>query len=93
MLTLIAGVNLDEAQKPALLQARGKKILCFSFSDHYDYWAATSNKPGINFIDVLNYNQKDIARIRDLIEHYKTLEQADMVIFSIHWGRFLNYNF
>lgn len=79
-------MNIEEAQKPGVLLARGKKILCFSFSDHYDFWAASSNKPGINFINVTEYTQRDIARIRELIEHYKYLEQADMVIFSIHWG-------
>lgn len=81
-----AGINVKEASKPALLLCKGKTIGVFSFADHYSFWAATENKPGINFIDVEHYTAEDINRIKNFIRGSKQSHNIDIVVFSIHWG-------
>jgi poly-gamma-glutamate capsule biosynthesis protein CapA/YwtB (metallophosphatase superfamily) len=65
------GLNNIEAQEPALLNCKNKRIACFSFSDHPKMWSADENKPGINYIDVENHTLNDIERISQLINQKK----------------------
>jgi len=80
------GKNLEEAQRPAIFGIDGKKVACFSFADHYSYWAASQEKPGINFLDVDSYTSEDISNIKELIGSTRDKENPDLVIVSLHWG-------
>jgi len=80
------GSNLEEAQKPAIFSVKDKKIAVFSFSDHYDFWGASNNKPGINFLDVDRYTQQDMNRLQGLINSTVAAEKPDLVVASLHWG-------
>jgi hypothetical protein len=42
---------LSEARRPALLDKGGFKVAFLSYSDHYDSWAATEERHGINYIN------------------------------------------
>ena len=72
-----AGSNLDEARRPALLTAKGKKIafLAYSLTLPEEFFATTSRAgtaPGY-----LRYVREDIARLRPLADH---------IVVSFHWG-------
>lgn len=83
-----AGSDLASARTPALLQFRGVSMACFSFSDHYSYWAATDTKEGINWIDPGNWNDQDrdknVHEIKELIRPFR--EKVDLIGVSLHWG-------
>jgi len=81
-----AGRNKEEAQRPAVFTAKGKKIACFSAADHYDFWFSGPNKPGINYLDVDNFKKEDIDQIKAAVKDVKAKENPDFVVFSLHWG-------
>jgi len=81
-----AGKDITEARRPAVFTAKGKKIVCFSMSDHYDYWAAGFDKPGINYLDVDSFTSEDIERIKKSVQEVRTKESPDILVFSLHWG-------
>jgi len=80
------GKNKEQAQKPTILSFGGKTMACFSFADHYDFWAATKEAPGINYIDVDNYTDRDIDEIKMLTAEVRTKEKVDLIAVSLHWG-------
>lgn len=63
-------------------QARTLQALCsfFAFRTH------VCKIKGINYIDVVNYTEKDIARIQSAIEKDRAKSNFDMVVVSLHWG-------
>ncbi|CAD7695056.1 unnamed protein product [Ostreobium quekettii] len=73
--------DLLEAQAPAFVQKPGCRLAFFSFSDHYDYWAATDKEPGINFIDPQEY---DASQLKILFSHARS--NADIIVVFVHWG-------
>lgn len=74
-----AGNNIREAIKPAILKIKQFKIGIIGCADHYDYWSADTNKPGIFYIDYKNYD--------NLLEYIQNLKlMVDLLILSIHWG-------
>lgn len=76
-----AGMDLDEARRPVVKKIKGIKVMIFGASDHYDYWAASDDSPGIWYInptdsdDALQYIKKEIDN-----------HNPEIVIFSIHLG-------
>ncbi|KAL6057717.1 Polyglutamate biosynthesis protein [Balamuthia mandrillaris] len=87
-----AGRNLSEARAPAIISCQDRKIAFFSFSDHPKDWAASENKPGINYLDIYNYTKEDINMIKQLIQDTDKRERdkdgkgLNMVVASLHWG-------
>ena len=79
-----AGRDLEDAQRPAWLRARGRKIAILSFTDNEPAWAATSTSPGVNFIPV-NRRSTRLARFKGAIRQARE-DGADLVITSAHWG-------
>ena len=82
-----AGLNLDGAQAPAVLDIAGKgRVLVFSFasvtSGTSRNWAATSEMPGVNLLTDLS--EASALRIADRVARIK--RPSDLVIVSIHWG-------
>jgi poly-gamma-glutamate synthesis protein (capsule biosynthesis protein) len=82
-----AGKTIEEAESPAVLEVKDKgRIILFSFGSESSgvppNWAATENKPGVNFLESLSSDQ--IYRIERAVKEVK--RQNDVVILSIHWG-------
>jgi poly-gamma-glutamate capsule biosynthesis protein CapA/YwtB (metallophosphatase superfamily) len=82
-----AGLNVDEAAAPAVLDFHRKgRLLVFSFacpsSGVSRDWAATADLPGINVLSDLSL--PGVARIADDIAHVR--QPGDVIVASIHWG-------
>jgi poly-gamma-glutamate capsule biosynthesis protein CapA/YwtB (metallophosphatase superfamily) len=78
-----AGGDLVAARAPAFVTTGEWRIGVVAFADHPAVWAAGPISPGINVTPVSLASDHFAA-----IEHALTVarQQADMVIFSIHWG-------
>jgi hypothetical protein len=68
---------------PAFLTAAEWRIGVVAFADHPAVWAAGPTSPGINYMPV-SLASSHFAAIEDALTIAR--EQADLVIFSIHWG-------
>lgn len=71
-----AGLNLDEARKPAIFTIRGVKIgfLAYSFA-----FAASKNSWGTAPIDT--------TIIKEDLRNLKEVEKADFIAVNFHWGK------
>lgn len=72
-----AGPNLQEARRPAILTAKGKRVafLAYSLTLPAEFFAARNRAgtaPGY-----LRYVREDIAHLRPLVDH---------IVVSFHWG-------
>jgi poly-gamma-glutamate capsule biosynthesis protein CapA/YwtB (metallophosphatase superfamily) len=82
-----AGLNVAEAEAPAAIEVAGRgRVLVFSFGSMtsgipHD-WAATSDEPGVNFLEALT--DAEVNRIASRIRGMK--RERDIVVASIHWG-------
>jgi len=82
-----AGQNLQEAERPAVMEVKGKgRVIVFSFgletSGIPASWAALKNKPGVNLLK--NLSDKTVWQIKEKVEEVK--QGGDIVVASIHWG-------
>lgn len=82
-----AGADAEEAAAPAVLSAgQAGRILVFAFgtatSGIPTEWAATPEKPGINFLPDLS--DETILKVTAAIERHA--RSGDVVIVSVHWG-------
>jgi poly-gamma-glutamate synthesis protein (capsule biosynthesis protein) len=82
-----AGRNLAEAGAPAVIDVRGKgRVLVFGFgtetSGILPSWAATEDRPGVNFLEDLS--EQTVGPIRRAVRRIK--RPRDVVVASIHWG-------
>jgi poly-gamma-glutamate capsule biosynthesis protein CapA/YwtB (metallophosphatase superfamily) len=80
-----AGRNLEEAARPAILDApNGEKVALLAFTDNEPPFAAGVDHPGTNYLstsldpEVLDRVEAAIAGAREA--------GADTVVFSNHWG-------
>lgn len=88
-----AGLNLEEAQAPAILEHNGiGRLIIYAFGDTTSgiplSWAAALKKPGV-------YLLKDLSReaIRQIQAMTLKLKRTgDVVIASIHWGANWDYS-
>lgn len=78
-----AGRNPGEASRPARLQAKGLNVSVLSFTDNEPFFAATHSAPGTNYIPI-TLEPAVLKRVERTVEAAK--RDADLVIFSIHWG-------
>ena len=78
-----AGMDLASARKPVILTADGVRIGIVSFADYPQDWAATRTTPGINYTRV-SVDSPHFETIERAISEVR--QQADLVIFTIHWG-------
>jgi len=73
-----AGGNLDEARKPAVLEADGFRLAVLGSSDHPREFAAKPNAPGIAYAD--------LRRGTDWLPGAIAALDADAVLVTPHWG-------
>jgi poly-gamma-glutamate synthesis protein (capsule biosynthesis protein) len=78
-----AGRDLGAARAHALLHAGGLRVAVLSFADYPDTWVATASHPGMNFTRV-SVRDEDFASVANAIAAARA--EADLVVFSIHWG-------
>ena len=78
-----AGPTLGAARTPARLTSNGVRVAVVALADYPRAWAATDRSPGINFVtpDVTDAGFGDV---RSAIAEAR--RDADVVVFSIHWG-------
>jgi poly-gamma-glutamate synthesis protein (capsule biosynthesis protein) len=82
-----AGMNLNEAESPALMEIEGKgRVIVFSFGSPTSgiplTWAASERRPGINLLR--DFSDETGWTIRKKVRQVK--RQGDIVVASIHWG-------
>jgi poly-gamma-glutamate capsule biosynthesis protein CapA/YwtB (metallophosphatase superfamily) len=75
-----AGASLGEARAPARLTAAGWRVAVVACADHPAEWAATPSTPGISHVPVPD----GIGAVREVLAEAR--RDADLVVFSIHWG-------
>jgi poly-gamma-glutamate synthesis protein (capsule biosynthesis protein) len=78
-----AGATGRAAAAPAYLTSNGVRVGIVAFADHPREWAATDQSPGINYTTV-DVAPAAFARARSAIDEAR--RNADIVVFSIHWG-------
>jgi poly-gamma-glutamate synthesis protein (capsule biosynthesis protein) len=88
-----AGMDLKEAQKPAIFKLDNKsRILVFSvgFPDSGipRKWAAASNKPGVFLVK--DYSEQSFQVIQKALENHT--KDYDLIIVSVHWGKNWGYD-
>jgi poly-gamma-glutamate synthesis protein (capsule biosynthesis protein) len=78
-----AGIDSLSARQPALLTRAGARVAVVAFADYPQEWAATPTTAGINYTPVsLEPEYFDELKVTLAVAR----EQADLVVFSIHWG-------
>lgn len=78
-----AGNNLEQAMRPAIIEAGGFKTGFIAFSDNEPDWEAGKNKPGIFYMPI----DPDDERAKNLLKLVEaTAAQTDFLIVSTHWG-------
>lgn len=82
-----AGLNLTEAEKPAVMKVEGKgRVIVFSFgsgtSGIPNNWAARGDRPGVNLLK--NLSHKTVQHIKEKVDGVE--QKGDIVVASIHWG-------
>lgn len=88
-----AGLNLKEAEAPAILEITGKgRVIVLSFGSETSgiplSWAAAEFRPGVNLLEDLS--DRTVRRIGNKIREIK--RQGDIAVVSIHWGWNWGYN-
>jgi poly-gamma-glutamate capsule biosynthesis protein CapA/YwtB (metallophosphatase superfamily) len=78
-----AGGDLMAARASAFLTAAGWRIGVVAFADHPAVWAAGPTSPGINYTPV-SLAADHFGAVAQALTIAR--QQADLVIFSIHWG-------
>jgi poly-gamma-glutamate capsule biosynthesis protein CapA/YwtB (metallophosphatase superfamily) len=82
-----AGRTLAEARQPAVVKISGKgRLVVFALGDETSgipsSWAATDDRPGIDFLPDLSE-----ATASGIVDRVRQVKRArDLVVASIHWG-------
>ena len=82
-----AGLYLDEAAAPALLDVHGAspcRVALLACTDNQPDFAATRQLPGTHFLEA-SLEDDTLARVADAIARARAAG-ADWVVFSNHWG-------
>ena len=59
------------------------RCTCLScLADHYQHWAATEQRPGINYIDPESY---DAPALRRQLASAREDASADLLMVFVHW--------
>lgn len=82
-----AGRDLEEADRPAILEVEGRgRVLVFGFghasSGIPHDWAAGERQPGVSLLPDLSSRAAD--RVAERVRRFR--RRGDLVVTSIHWG-------
>jgi len=78
-----SGADLAAARHPAMLSAGGLRVAVVGWADYPAEWAATDESAGVNYTRV-SAEQEDFEPVERAL--LAAREEADLVVFSIHWG-------
>lgn len=78
-----AGATCEDAARPALLTTHGWRVAVLAFADYPREWAATADRPGINYARISTEPER-FAPVRASIAAARA--QADFLVCSLHWG-------
>lgn len=79
-----AGMDINEASRPALLEAKGIKVGVVAFTNNEPDFSATESRPGTNYTPITT-DDKIFNRVKSAIASARDTG-ANIVVFSIHWG-------
>jgi poly-gamma-glutamate synthesis protein (capsule biosynthesis protein) len=77
-----AGMSIADASRPALIDRGGMKFGMAAFCDHQPDFAAGSNNPGINYLDLFD-EKMSLEMFR---EGLGKMGKVDWPVLSLHWG-------
>lgn len=80
-----AGENLDEAARPAIVEAAGERVAMIAATDNERGWAAGPDTPGVQW---LRFDPDERASLGAVERGVETARAggAAVVILSLHWG-------
>ena len=81
-----AGANAEKGSNPALVERNNVSVAVLGLTDNEPGWRAGQQKPGTNYIDILN--ETDTNKILEIIKNLAA--QTDILAISIHWGPNMN---
>jgi poly-gamma-glutamate capsule biosynthesis protein CapA/YwtB (metallophosphatase superfamily) len=85
-----AGCDYDAAARPAVLEARGYRLLIFAFacpsSGVPAHWGAAEGQPGVNMLNDLT--AKSLARVAKTIDKWRQRQDSSACFHSLgrNWG-------
>jgi poly-gamma-glutamate synthesis protein (capsule biosynthesis protein) len=79
-----AGRDLEEARRPAVLEARGLRVGVVAFTDNEPGWAAGPDRPGTSYIPIA-LEERALGPVEEGLARARSAG-ADLVVFAIHWG-------
>lgn len=79
-----AGVDLEEARTPAIVERGGIRFGMTAYCDHQSDFAAGPGRPGMAFVD-LEDEERALAMFREDLSRMSALH-VDWPILSLHWG-------
>jgi poly-gamma-glutamate synthesis protein (capsule biosynthesis protein) len=79
------GKTLEAAWTPATFSVDGLDVAVVSFSDEYEVYAATEERPGIAWAESDPDDQRTRRLVGDAIERAKAAD-PDLLVASVHWG-------
>ncbi len=79
------GKTPTAAWEPATFSVGGLDVAVVSFSDEYEVYAATDDRPGIAWAKTDHENPRTQRLVGDAIERAKATN-PDLLVVSLHWG-------
>ena len=79
-----AGMNIEQAARPEFVEAGGLRIAVIGATDNTPEWQAAERLPGVNYIQINEASARALAA-----SARSAREQADLLIFSVHWGPYM----
>ena len=79
------GATPSAAWKPATFTVGDIDVAVVSFSDEYEVYAATSDRPGIAWAETDPRNRRTRRLVGNAIERAKS-GNPDLLVVSLHWG-------
>ncbi|GAB3200916.1 poly-gamma-glutamate synthesis protein (capsule biosynthesis protein) [Pontibacter aydingkolensis] len=87
-----AGLNLNEARKPAIFKKRQGRIIVLAYGSQNSGispdWAAARDLPGINLLP--DMGESTVKMVQQQVKEIK--QQGDVVVFTVHWGSNWGYD-
>jgi poly-gamma-glutamate synthesis protein (capsule biosynthesis protein) len=77
-----AGMTLEDASRPAILEAPGGRVAFLAYCNHQEDFAAGRDKPGIRYLDLADL-EAATATLRQDLAHVRPL--AEWVVLAFHW--------
>mgnify|MGYP001571556148 CR=1 FL=1 len=78
-----AGVNFEEASRPAIFEIGRKKIGFIAFTDNEPDGESATEIPGVFYVPI-DIHDKRAKRLFEIVR--QTREKTDFLIVSTHWG-------